>query len=139
MTAPLLKVKVFQRAVVKTKADIRFPASVIGGAGIAVTKANGEYTFDLALLEFGAVSFFDPSSEFAVVVNAAGEYKLVSLATLLSNAATTVRVVTEAGDITVGPNVQLLVMNRTANESPSNIILPLAAAKVGKIKIIDWK
>ena len=139
MTAPLLKVKAFQRAVVKTKADIRLPAKVTGGAGIAVKKANGEYTFDLDHLEFVELAQFTPANEYVVLVNAAGEYKRVSLASLFNNSQTTVRVVTEAGNITVGPNVQLLVMNRTANESPSNIILPLASAKVGKIKIVDFK
>lgn len=139
MTTPLLKVKVLPKPIVKGKMDVRFPARVEGGTGIEITKESGIYTFDLDFLEFGETTVFNPSVEMVAVVNAAGEYKLISLASLISNPLTTVQTVTEAGDITVLPNVQLLLMNRTADESPSNITLPASLQKVGRIKIVDFK
>jgi len=139
MTIPVIKVKVRRKSVIKTKMDVRFPARADGGTGIEITKANGIYTIDLDFLEFGETTIFNPSEEFVAVVSADGEYQLLSIATLINNPTTTIQTVTEAGDINVGPNVQLLVMNRTADESPSNIVLPLSSAKVGKIKIVDWK
>lgn len=139
MTTPTLKIQVLRKPVIKARMDVRFPAKVDGGTGIKIIKANGIYTFDLDLLEFGQITAFDPSSEFVVVVDADGNYDLVSIASLINNTTTTVQTVTEAGDVTIGANVQLLIMNRTADESPSNITLPASSAKVGKIKIVDWK
>lgn len=139
MTTPLLKVQVLRKPVIKGKMDVRFPAKVEGGTGISVNKANGIYTFDLDLLEFGQVTIFDPSAEFVVVVDAQGNYQLISLATLINNPTTTIQVVTAAGDIAVDANVQLLVLNRTTDQSPSNIILPPSSSKVGPVKIVDFK
>jgi len=44
MSTPTIKVKVFPKAVIKGKMDVRFPASVTGAGGISVVSANGGYT-----------------------------------------------------------------------------------------------
>lgn len=139
MTTPLIQVDVLRKSVIKGKVDVRLPARVDGGTGIKITKANGIYTFDLDFLELAPVANIDPSAQYVAIVDENGFYQRISLADFINNPTTTIRTVTEAGDITVGANVQLLIMNRTADENPSNITLPTSSAKVGKIKIVDWK
>lgn len=129
----------FATPALKMKVATRIPAQLVGGTGITLTKSNGVYTFDLDYSEFSEIASFDPSAKDVLVFDAGlGTFDLVSLAGLLTNTSLA-RVVTEAGDITVGVNTQLLIMNRTADESPSNIILPSSASKVGAVKIVDWK
>lgn len=139
MTTPLLKVQVLRKPVIKGKVDVRFPARVDGGTGLKITKANGVYTFDLDFLELAPVANIDPSAQYVAIVDGSGFYQRISLADFINNPTTTIQTVTAAGDVTVGANVQLLIMNRTADESPSNITLPTSSAKVGKIKIVDFK
>ncbi|ANW00691.1 hypothetical protein LMTR13_11430 [Bradyrhizobium icense] len=122
----------------KMRVAARIPAQLVGGNGIAISKANGVYTFDLDYTEYAEILSFDPATKMVLVYDAIAGYALVSLASLLTNSAA-VRIVTEAGDITVANETQLLIMNRTADESPSNINLPASASKIGKIKVVDWK
>lgn len=140
MSMPVIKMNVVRKPVIKGRMDVRFPARVLGDIFITITKANGNYTIapDYRLL-FEPPSF-DPSQETVAVQNkSTGEWHVLSIANLVNNSAATVRVVTEAGDIVVDAATQLLVMNRTADESPSNIVIPLSAQKVGKLKIVDFK
>ena len=121
------------------KVATRIPAQLISGTAITITKAGGVYTFDLDYTEFAEIVAFDPSAKAVLVYDAGlGSFDLVSLASLLTNT-DAVRIVTEAGDITVGVNTQLLIMNRTVDESPSNINLPASSSKVGAMKLVDWK
>lgn len=127
------------RNTLKLRVATRIPAQLVGGTAIRITKANGVYTFDLDYSEIEEILSFDPAAKVVLVYDAASEsYALVSLASLLTNSSA-VRVVTEAGDITVANETQLLIMNRTVDESPSNINLPASASKIGEIKIVDWK
>lgn len=126
------------RPSLKLRVASRITAQLVDGTAIKITKANGVYTFDLDYSEFPALTAFDPSQKLVAVYDAINGWSVVTLASLLTNTSA-VRVVTEAGDITVGANTVLLIMNRTANESPSNINLPASASKVGAIKVVDWK
>jgi len=122
----------------KIRVSTRIPAQLFGGTAIDVSKANGIYTVNIDYSEIQEILSFDPATKMVLVYDAASGYALVSLSSLLTNS-DIVRVVTEAGDITVANKTQLLIMNRTVDESPSNIILPASASKIGKIKIVDWK
>lgn len=86
MTIPVIKIKVFPKAVVKGKLDVRFPADVVGENFIVITRANGGYTVDVnySLLTPGPV--LDPATAFiAVQDQTADVYKTVSLASLLTS------------------------------------------------------
>jgi hypothetical protein len=50
VTIPFLSVKPKS---IKLKVSPKFPAQLLGGSGVAVNKANGNYTIDLAFNEFG--------------------------------------------------------------------------------------
>lgn len=139
MTTPVLRIKVLPKPTIRGKMDVRFPASVSGSVFIQVDKQAGHYTISPDYLQLAPIYAFDPTQKFVAVQDAAGEWGRISIADALSNPTVAVRVVTEAGDIVVGPNVQLLVMNRTADESPSNILLPASSSKFGRIKIVDFK
>jgi hypothetical protein len=139
MTIPVIKIKVLPKPTIRGKMDVRFPASVSGEIFIQVGKQAGHYTIFPDYRPLAQIFTFDPAQQFIAVQDATGEWGRVSIAGALSNPSVSVRVVTEAGDIAVGPNVQLLVMNRAADESPSNIILPDSSTKFGRVKIVDFK
>lgn len=140
MTVSSIKVKVLRTPVIKVKLIPKFPSSVTGDIAIKVVKANGAYTIEPDYSGLSALTAFDPSQEQVLVYNPiTTAWNIISLATLINNAGSSVRVVTEAGDITVGVNTRVLIMNRTANESPSKINLPAASLKVGDILCVDWK
>jgi hypothetical protein len=135
-----IKVKVVRRPVLKLKVLPRIPANLVGDAGIVVVKNGVTYTVKPDYSNLVELLSVDPTQEQILVYNPiSGVWNKVSLATLINNAGTSVRVVAEAGTITVGANTRVLIMNRTADESPSNIILPVAASKIGDLKVVDWK
>lgn len=140
MTISAIKVKVVRRPVLKFKVLPRIPANLVGANSISIIKNGVTYTIEPDYSGLNELPSFDPTQEQIVVYNPVTQtWNKISLATLVNNAITSVRVVTEAGTITVGTNTRVLIMNRTADESPSNIVLPAAASKIGDLKIVDWK
>lgn len=137
MTVTSLKLKVTPR-LIKVGLLPKYPASISGGNGIDVTNTNGAIAVALDLLRFQQITNFDPSKEFALVTDALGNCNLVSLTSILTGG-TAVQIITAAGDVVVSNTTQLLVMNRTVDQNPSNIILPLAVNKAGPLKIVDFK
>ncbi len=140
MTAQI-KVKVVRRAILKLKVLPRLPADLLGAAFITITRDGLEYTVgaDYTILDPSPIS--DPSAAIVAVYDAvSGSWKQMTLAAVVNGTGTgAVQIVTGAGDINVGPNVRVLIMNRAVDESPSKINLPTGAAKVGDIKVVDWK
>lgn len=55
-----------------------------------------------------------------------------------SNLAGATRIITAAGDVTVGTGDALIIMNKTVSQN-TNVNLPAAASKIGTVKIVDWK
>jgi hypothetical protein len=81
---------------------------------------------------------YDPAQKMlAVVDRATGVWNQVSLASILTGSQT-VQIVTAAGDVTVQPNDGLIILNKTVGAA-TNVILPAAANKVGRVKVVDWK
>ena len=140
MSIPTIKIKVRRKSVVKGKALVKFPAHVQGAVFIQIDKTSGVYTVSPEYSQLNPLTTFDPIQFSIAVQSVDGSWGKVTIADLTSgNAAVTTRVVTEAGDIVVGPNVRLLVMNRAVDEATSNIILPPSNAKIGDLKIVDFK
>lgn len=136
---PILKIKVQPKARISGKLDARFPARVLPSAFITIDKANGNYTIGADYRKVADATSYDPGNSYIAVQLVDGSFARISIGTLLTNTESTVRVVTEAGDIVVDAATQLLVMNRAVDEIPSNIILPASAQKVGRVKIVDFK
>lgn len=140
MTTPVMKIKVLPKPVIRGKMDVRFPAHVYGEVFIKIDNTGGAYTFSPDYSDIAPLYSYDPTQKMIAVQDKTTKaWSVLSVADLTANTAVTVRVVTEAGDIVVGPSVQLLVMNRATDEGPSNVILPASSAKVGKLKIVDFK
>lgn len=139
MSNPVIRIKVTPKQQIRGKMDVRFPARVLPDDFITIEKANGNYKIGADYRKIADATTYDPANNYIAIQMADGSFARISIGTLLTNTEATVRVVTEAGDIVVGAATQLLVMNRTADESPSNIILPASAQKVGKIKVVDFK
>lgn len=122
---------------IKGQLGVSFP--IVGRNGIAFERTNNIWYGELDYSDFVELAAYDPTQKFVAVYDRAAEtWNVVTLAGLLTNTSV-VREVTEAGDVTVTANTRLLLMNRTADESPSNIIMPAASTKVGPIKIVDMK
>lgn len=117
-----------------------YPSSIIGQSGITVAVANGVAGVTLDYTKLIEIFSFDPTQKLVAVYDPVAQaFNVVALSDLINNAGTIVQIATAAGDIAVLPNTQLLVVNRAADVNPSNIILPLASLKVGKVKIVDFK
>lgn len=71
---------------IKLKSLPRFPSQLIGGPGIAVDRANGNYTVRLDETEFPTVSPYVPQpSQYSLIYDAAtGSYTLVPVTALIS-------------------------------------------------------
>ena len=123
MTVPVLKIKVLPKPVIKGRMDVRFPANIHTEKFLTVTRANGTYTFDVdySLLTVGPI--LDPATAYiAVNDHAAGLYKTVTLASLLTSGLDTdlqaIAALTSAGILArTADNIWALrAMTGTANE-----------------------
>lgn len=80
MTVPFLQVK--PRAI-KLKVSPRFPAQLIGRAGIDVTKANGNYYLDLDFNDFPVIGSVPAGVTYALIFNpATGQYAQLPISLL---------------------------------------------------------
>lgn len=115
MTAPVLKIKVLAKPVIKGKMDVRFPGSVQATSPILLDKTGGIFTFSIDINALSAMlsTIFQPFEGVEQHITAAGP------ATIANNAGI-VRV-----DQTVGAAITLN--------------LPLAANKTCPVLIADWK
>lgn len=115
MTAPILKIKVLAKPVIKGKMDVRFPATVQATSPILLDKTSGIFTFSLDLNALIAMlaPTFQPIESVEQHITASGP-------AIIANNAGIVRV-----DQTVGAAITLN--------------LPLAANKTCPVLIADWK
>lgn len=84
MSAPILRIKVLPKPIIKGKMDVRFPARVFGEAFIKVKKENGNFTIypDASDLDPGPVA--SPATARALLYDGAvGIWRAVSIESLL--------------------------------------------------------
>ncbi|MET3308118.1 hypothetical protein [Bradyrhizobium diazoefficiens] len=83
MSVPFLSVK--PRSI-KLKVSPRFPALLVGRAGVDVTKENGNYFLDLDFTDFPVVGSLPAGTNYALIFNAAtGNYMQAPLTLLLTS------------------------------------------------------
>lgn len=115
-----------------------YPLKLVHGTGIGIASAGGNYTIGLDYSQLVELTAYDPTQKlFAVYDRVTGLWNQVSLASILTGSQT-VQIVTAAGDVTVQPNDGLVILNKAVGAA-TNVILPAAAAKVGRVKVVDWK
>jgi hypothetical protein len=115
-----------------------YPLKYIAGTGLSFSSANGISTVGLDYSSLVELSSYDPTQKLlAVVDRVTGVWNKVSLASILAGSQT-VQIVNAAGDVTVQPNDGLIILNKAVGAA-TNVILPAASTKVGRVKIVDWK
>jgi hypothetical protein len=126
-------------ATIKGKMDVRFPANVVVGNFLTLTKANGTYTFGVDYTMLGALPIADPTTAMIVVLDeTAGIYKLATLASLSTSATQIEQHITAAGPAAILNNSGIVRVDQTAG-APITLTLPLASAKTCPVLIADWK
>jgi hypothetical protein len=123
----------------KLRVAARFLASIFNGNGTNVRKDGLATYVDIDYTQFGApLGSVDPTADQILVYNTVtGVYNVATLTALIA-ASSGVRVITAAGDVNVGASDGLIILNKTVG-APTNVNLPLAGGKVGKVKIVDFK
>jgi hypothetical protein len=115
-----------------------YPLKFVAGTGIVLSSSNGTSTTSLDYSLLAELPTYDPTQKlFAIVDRVTGLWNKVSLASILTGSQT-VQIVTAAGDVTVQPNDGLIILNKTAGAA-TNVILPAASTKIGRVKVVDWK
>lgn len=123
----------------KLRGSAIFLASIFNGVGTTVRKDGLATYVDLDYTQFGApIGSVDPTADEILIYNSTtGIYNLTTLTALIA-ASSGVRVITAAGDVNVGASDGLIVLNKTVGAA-TNVNLPLAGGKIGKVKIVDFK
>lgn len=131
-----------------------FPARAVGATYLTVVKANGVYTIkaDYTLLN-DLLAVPDPTKKEIVIRDretnlfnrismsllAQAAASLVSTTGLTGAILNTHRIVTAAGDVTINPTDQIILLNKTVGAA-TNIILPTAASRNGvPVMVKDYK
>lgn len=139
MTAPVLKIRVLQRPLIKGKMNVRFPANVDGDAFITVEKANGTYTFipDYTILD--PTPFLDPAATYVAVWDAGSQsWKVTTLSVLISGTTGIVQHITDPGPADILPNAGIVLVDQTVGAAIT-LNMPLASVKTCPVLISDWK
>lgn len=126
---------------IRINVPVPFPAQVVGGNFISITKASGIYTVkaNYALLaSLGSVA--DPSAKQVVIFDPVTlVYNTMTLAALLASLGGTYRIITAAGDVTVLSSDVTILMNKSSGAA-TNINLPTSASRGGvPLTIKDYK
>lgn len=128
---------------IKLRTLVKWPARVVGGDLVEVTKENGVVTIDLALGEASvAPSISDTDATMVVLVTPGATdddpdvVELISVADF-NAAISTIQTIT-TGNVTVVDTDSLIVVNKTVGAA-TTVTLPAAADKIGPVKIVDFK
>jgi hypothetical protein len=117
----------------------KFLSSIFNGVGTTVRKDGLATYVDIDYTQFGApIGTVDPTADIILILNTTtGVYNVTTLTALIA-ASSGVRIITAPGDVNVGASDGLIVLNKTVGQA-TNVNLPLAIGKIGKVKIIDFK
>jgi hypothetical protein len=120
----------------------RFPALVQAATGLAVERLGRVYTFMLNWMAIAEVdSIPDPTSRFVVVVSGTQDeqlYERIAVDDFIASTAGNVQQITAGGAQTIEETAAVVLVNQTVGAAIT-LTLPLSAAKVGPVKIVDMK
>jgi len=126
----------------KMRVMTKFPALFNAATGIAVERVGRVYTIVNDWLSFiPTTSIADPSSAYILVVSGTVDnqlYQLIALDDFQASVAGLVQEITAGGAQTIGDASAVVQVNQTVGAAIT-LTLPPAAAKVGKVKVADWK
>lgn len=129
----------------KDRGLLKFPSRVLAATGLAVEKLAGVYTFALDFLSFDtatAIADLDLAQVLIFTDNGddTANYTRMALSDFLVAVGVSgpPQIITAAGPATVDVNASLVIVNQTVGAAIT-LNMPLSSAKVGKVKIVDWK
>ena len=127
---------------IKLRLLTKFPALVQAATGLAVERLGRVYTFMLdwmAITE--ADSIPDPTSRFVVVVSGTQDdqlYERIAVDDFIASTAGNVQEITAGGAQSIEETAAVVLVNQTVGAAIT-LTLPLSAAKVGQVKVVDMK
>ena len=121
----------------------KFPALINAAVGLAVTRVGRVYTFLQDWLSIAEVdSIADPTSRYVVVVSGTDSsdqlYERLAVDNFISSTAGNVQLITAGGAQNIEETAAVVVVNQTVGAAIT-LTLPLSAAKVGHVKVVDYK
>ena len=122
------------------KARIRtvLPASLVNGVGIVITKLGLIYTIAIDWSSINPLGSYNPSAQNVLVQSTVdGSFGLVTISQIIASSQTQ-QIKTAAGDVNVAATDGLIAINKTVGEATA-VNLPAASAKIGPVKVSDWK
>lgn len=118
-----------------------FPTRVSGSGFSIVTKTNGIWVLgdDYRIL-VPATVIADPTAKIIAIQDlVTGSFSYMTVAAFIGSVLGTYRIVTAAGDATVGPTDTTLLLNKTAGAT-TNVLAPTSATRNGvPVTIKDYK
>lgn len=139
MTAPILKIRVLQRPLLKGKMDVRWPARVEADNFLTVTKANGIITLDVDYTLLAQASLVDPTTAMVAFLDQTdGIYKATNFAALLASASSLEQHITAAGPVDILDNTTIVRVDQAVGAAIT-LNMGDSSTKVGSVKIVDWK
>jgi hypothetical protein len=123
----------------KLRITPKFLAAFFNGLGTIARKDGLASYIDLDYTTFAELtSGIDSANSLVAIYNkATGIWNVTTLGTIVS-ASQTSQIITGVPDVNVAATDGLIVMNRTIGAA-SNVNLPLASTKIGKVKVSDFK
>lgn len=121
----------------------KFPALMNAAAGVTVERVGRVFTFMLDWMSIAAVdSIADPTSRYVVVVSGTDTtdhlYERIALDDFIASTAGNVQLITAGGAQNIEETAAVVVVNQTVGAAIT-LTLPLSAAKVGHVKVVDYK
>lgn len=139
MTTQNLRLKLTRVNALKLKVLLRFPASILTENFLTVVSANGTYTFGVDYTKLTPGPVLDPTAAMVAVLDeAAGIYRTISLSSLIASASQIEQHITTAGPVAINPNTGIVRVDQ-ATGAAITLTLPLASAKTCPVLISDWK
>lgn len=120
----------------KLRVRTRYLASIFSGVGITIRKDGLAAYPDLDFTAFAPITVFNPSEESLLLQNVDRSFSTLTLSSL-TNTTQNRRVITAAGNVTVGVSDGLIILAKTVAED-TDFILPQDTSKIGPVKIVDF-
>lgn len=122
----------------KLRSRVRFFAALFAGTGTAVRRTPLAAYVDLDYSKLNEATSFDPADSYTAVYHpSTGLWEKVSMATV-QNAGQSQQIVTSGAVVNVAAADGLIAVNKTVG-SATVVNLPLASAKIGPVKVSDFK
>lgn len=122
----------------KLRVAPRFLSAIFNGLGTAVRRDGLATYIDIDYSAFAPLVSFDPTAQQILAQSTIdGSFASTTISQILTSSQTQ-QIITSGTDVNVAASDGLIVINKTI-ESATTVYLPASTAKIGPVKIVDWK